>query len=313
MLAELGLSDGRVSDGRVSGTQARVAAPARDEAGYACRCPECAEAQWNTRRLKYWLAARLLADGADEAEVDQRVGDIPVDIYCRIGDRQFAIEVRSGPLDRESAQQHTTRLHGVGCDGVLWLCAPGYWVAHLPALGIADFAPPACDYLIDVGMLDAKHSAVAVPQREPFELRDFLQGWVAGDIAWGYRDLMTGGWATVTDWEHHTRTQASVIARQRQELVNQRTNLALSRKSLRDKQKQIMRLSARLVRAEESTQEHADSLAEAHRKLADHNRVDTSLRATIVNLQQSISQWQLVTCCAMMLIVTFVAGAMVVR
>jgi hypothetical protein len=313
MLAELGISDGRMSDGGVSGAQARVAATARDGAGYACRCPECVDAQWNIRRLKYWLAARLLANGADEAEVDKWVGNIPVDIYWRIDDRQFAIEVRSGPLDRESAQQHTRRLRGVGCDGVLWLCAPGYWVAHLPALGIADFAPPACDYLIDVGMLDAKRSAVAVPQREPFELRDFLQGWVAGDIAWGYRDLMTGGWATMTDWEHHTRTQASIIARQRQELVNQRTTLALSRKSVRDKQKQITKLSARLGRAEESTQELADSLAEAHRKLADHNRVDTSLRATIVNLQQTISHWQLVTCSAMMLIVTFVAGAIVVR
>ncbi|MFD0361244.1 hypothetical protein ACFQZZ_07260 [Nocardia sp. GCM10030253] len=311
MLAELGISDGRTSEGRVS--EGRDGGPVRDEAGYACRCPECVDAQWNIRRLKYWLAARLLAYGADEAEVDRRVGDVPVDIYWRAGDRQFAIEVRSGPLDRDSAQQHTARLRAAGCDGVLWLCAPGYWVAYLPAVGIADFAPPACDYLIDLGMVDAEHSAVVVPQREPYELRDFLRGWVTGDIVWGYRDVTTGGWATVTDWEHHTRTQASVIARQRQELVNQRTTLALSRKSVRDKQKQIMKLTARLERAEESTQDHADSLAEAHRRLADHNRLDTSLRATIVNLQQTISHWQLITCCAMMLIVTFLAGAMVVR
>ncbi len=323
MLAELGISDGRASGAGVSvartsevrvGESAEGArGPLPDGSGYACRCPECVDAQWNTRRLKYWLAARLLAYGADEAEVDRRVGDIPVDVYWRVGDREYAIEVRSGALDRGLAQRHTDRLREAGCAGVLWLCAPGYWVAHLPALGIADFAPPACDYLIDIGMLDAAHSAVALPRREPYELRNFLEGWVAGDIAWGYRDTTTGGWASVTDWEHHTRTQAGVIARQRQELVNQRTTLAVSRKTVRDKQKQIMKLTARLERSAESTQEHADALAAAQRKLADHHRLDTSLRVTIGNLHQTINHWQLITCCAMMLIVTLIAAAMVLR
>lgn len=300
MLAELGI------------TNDQRRAP-DDRTGYSCRCPECAAAQWDIQRLKYWLCGRLLAYGAEEAEVDRRIGGIPVDVYWRIGDREYVIEVRSGPLDRALAQEHTARLRAAGCAGVLWLCPPGYWVGHLHALGLTDFAPPACDYRAAVGMLDTARTAVVSPTAEPYELRDFLHGWVNGTIVWGYRDVTTGGWATVTDWEHHTRTQASVIARQRQELVNQRTTLALSRKSVRDKQKQIMKLTTRLERTEQSTQDHADSLAEARRKLADHSRVDTSLRATITGLQQTIGHYQLIIYCAMMLIVTFLAAAVVLR
>lgn len=303
MLAELGMGELDAEQPGATSTQSR----------YSCRCPGCADAQWDIQRLKYWLCGRLVAFGADTAEVDQRIGIHRVDIVWRVGDRKYAIEVRGGPLDRVLAQEHTARLREAGCDGVLWLCQPGYWVAHVPALGIADFAPPACDYLAECGMLDATDTALAVPQRSPFELREFIRGWVTGEIAWGYRDEVTGGWATVTDWEHHTRTQAAVIGRQRQELVNQRTALALSRKSVRDKQKQVMKLTTRLERAEFDAQAQADSLAEVNRKLADHNRVDTSLRATITSLQQTISHWQLITYCSMMLIVTFVAGAMVVK
>ncbi|WP_254189278.1 hypothetical protein [Nocardia noduli] len=303
MLAELGMGELDAEQPGATGSRSR----------YSCHCSGCAAAQWDIQRLKYWLCGRLVAFGADTAEVDQRVGIHRVDILWRVGDRKYAIEVRGGPLDRALAQEHTARLREAGCDGVLWLCQPGYWVAHVPALGIADFAPPACDYLAEVGMLDAANTALAVPRRAPFELREFIKGWVAGDIAWGYRDEMTGGWATVADWEHHTRTQAAVIARQRQELVNQRTALALSRKSVRDKQKQVMKLTTRLERAEIDMQTRADSLAEVNRKLADHNRIDTSLRATIANLQQTISHWQLITYSSMLLIVTFVAGAMVVK
>ncbi|MFI9511202.1 hypothetical protein [Nocardia sp. NPDC052566] len=300
MLAELGIAGGqRRSPG--------------ERLGYSCRCPECTAAQWDVQRLKYWLCGRLLAYGADEAEVDRRVGTLPVDVYWRKGDQRYAIELRTAPLDRGPAREHTARLKEQGCTGVLWLCPPGYWVAHLPALGLADFAPPDCDYRAELGVLDTATTAVAAPRREPYELREFIRNWVTGEMAWGYRDMTTGGWATVADWEYHTRTQATVIARQRQELVNQRTALALSRKSVRDKQKTLMKLTTRLERAEQSVQEQAESLDEARRRLADHHRVDTSLRATIQALQQTIGHWQLITCCAMMLIVTFVAGAVVVR
>lgn len=304
VLAELGM-------GEVGAEEQAVAGGAQSR--YSCHCPGCAAAQWDIQRLKYWMCARLVAFGADSAEVDQRIGIHRVDVLWRKGEHTFAIEVRGGPLDRALAEEHTERLREAGCDGVLWLCQPGYWVSYLPALGVADFAPPACDYLAGTGMLDASTTALVVPRRAPFELREFLEGWVTGQIAWGYRDEVQGGWATVQDWEHHTRTQAAVIARQRQELVNQRTALALSRKAVRDKQKQVMKLTARIERAELDAQKHADSLADVSRKLADHHRVDATLRATISRLQQTISHWQLVTYCAMLLILTFVAGAMVVK
>lgn len=305
VLAELGMGEREL-------VAAEPALSEADRSRFSCRCPGCADAQWDIQRLKYWLCGRLVAFGADTAEVDQRVGIHRVDILWRVDGRQYAIEVRGGPLDRALAQEHTARLREAGCDGVLWLCQPGYWVAHVPALGIADFAPPACDYLAETGMLDAGDSALAVARRTPFELREFLRGWVTGQIVWGYRDEVTGGWASVQDWEHHTRTQAMVIARQRQELVNQRTALALSRKSVRDKQKQVMKLTTRLERAELDAQRQADSLAEVSRKLADHHRVDNTLRATIARLQQTIGHWQLITYCSMMLIVTFLAAAMFV-
>ncbi|WP_231390249.1 hypothetical protein [Nocardia sp. CNY236] len=299
MLAELGIGD--------SGDRVR-----RSSTGYACECSECSATQWDLRRLEYWLCGRLLAYGADEADVDRRVGTQLVDIRWRKADRLGAIEIRRGPLERGLAQEHTARLRAAGCTDVLWLCPPGYWVPYLHALGIADFAPAACDYRAVTGVLDTEH-AMAAPRREPVELREFIEGWVHGDVVWGYRDERTGGWATVTDWEHHTKTQAAVIARQRQELVNQRTALAMTRKSLRDEQKHVVKLTSRLDRAETAAQDQACALAAAQRAIADGHRLDAALRNTIASLEQAIGRWQLITVCAMLLIVTFVVSAMVVR
>ncbi|MFR9750281.1 hypothetical protein ACL02S_04510 [Nocardia sp. 004] len=299
MLAELGLGD---SSSRIRGTSN----------SYACACPECSATQWDVRRLEYWLCGRLLAYGADEAEVGRRIGTRRVDVYWRKGDRRYAIEIRRGPLERGLAQEHTAQLRAAGCTDVLWLCPPGPWVPYLHALGIADFAPAACDYRAITGMLDTEH-AMAAPRREPVELRKFIAGWVRGEVVWGYRDERTGGWATVTDWEHHTRTQATVIARQRQELVNQRTALALTRTSLRHKQKQVVKLAARLERAESAAQDQAAALAAAQRTIADHHRLDKALRGTIARLDRTIGHWQLTTVCAMLLLSLFLAAAIVVR
>nr|WP_245839489.1 hypothetical protein [Nocardia donostiensis] len=303
MLAELGIAEDPARNGQFTDAQL----------GYGCRCARCTDTQWDVQRLKFWLAARMLAFGADEAVVDRRIGPLTVDVYWRRGDRQFAIEVRSGPLTQELARAHTDRLKSLGFDGVLWLCAPGFWVAQLPALGITDLAPAACEYQVVAGMLEIGSGGFAAPRRGPYALREFLCQWVAGDIAWGYRDEMTKGWATVTDWEQHTKTQAMMLARQRQELVNQRTALALSRRSVREKSKQLIRLTARLERTEEFAQTQADSLAEANRKLDDYHRRDNALRNTILRLHQTINHWQLITIFVMMLLATFIAAAMVVR
>lgn len=304
MLAELGISEGSAR----SRQQFVEVQP-----GYGCRCTRCVDTQWDLQRLKYWLAGRLLAAGADEALVDQRIGQVGVDVYWRKGDSRYAIEVRSGPLTQELARAHTDRLRSLGFAGVLWLCAPGFWVAQLPALGITDMDPSSCEYQAVTGMLEIGAGGLAAPRRKPYELRDFLSQWVTGEVAWGYRDELTKGWATVTDWEQHTKTQAMMLARQRQELVNQRTALALSRKSVRERGKQLSRLTGRLERSEEYAQQQADSLAQATRKLDDHKRADNALRNTVLRLHQTINHWQWVTVFVMMLLATFIAAAMVIR
>ncbi len=303
ILAELGISDG----------PGKTRQPLESPTGYGCGCARCVAAQWDVQRLKFWLAARMLAFGADEAVVDRRIGSVTVDVYWRKGDSRYAIEVRTGPLTQELAQAHTDRLRAIGFTGVLWLCAPGFWVAQLPALGIEDLEPNACDYRTVSGVLELGPDGVVVPRQQPYELREFLRQWVDGEVAWGYRDELRKGWASVTDWEQHTKTQAMLIARQRQELVNQRTALAMSRKSVRDKTKQIAKLTHRMERSEHTVQKHADAVAEANRKLIDQQRSERALRAAIGRLHQTINHWQLITIFAMMLLVTFMTATLVMR
>lgn len=117
----------------------------------------------------------------------------------------------------------------------------------------------------------------------------------------------------MTDWERHTRTQAAVIARQRQELMNQRTALALARKTTRDKSKQLLRMTHRLERAEQSAQDQADDLAQVRRRLADHDRVDATLRLTVRGQKAAIMHWQLISWFALLVIVTFIAAGLLLR
>ncbi|WP_280400617.1 hypothetical protein [Nocardia carnea] len=303
MLSDLGISDG----------QARGEQPGDTASGYGCRCARCVEAQWNTQRLKYWLAARLLAFGAEEAVVDRRVGPLTVDVWWRRGTEQFAIEVRSGPLTQELAQHHTDQLKALGYAGVLWLCAPGFWVSQLPALGIADLAPESCEYRAVSGMLELGSEGFVVPGERPYELREFLREWVAGEVAWGYRDHLRKGWAAVTDWEKHTRTQALMLEQQRQELIQQRTALAVARQAVRDKKHQLERTQARLERTAQRAREQAEAVAAAGRRIADQERVHRALEDTIRRLHKTIDNWQVVTVFVMLLLATFLAATMVIK
>ncbi|MFI5779620.1 hypothetical protein [Nocardia sp. NPDC051570] len=277
--------------------------------GERCRETDCGNCHWDVQRLKYWLRGRLLACGADDAEVDRPLGAQTPGVLWRRGSRLCAIEVRSAPVSLAHAQERTARLRAVGCDEVLWLCAPGYWVSRLPALGVADFAPLVCEYQADSGMVAAGPAGVAEPHDKPWAVREFIEGWVAGELAWGYRDEITGGWTTVADWEQHTRAQALLIAQQRQELMHQRTALALARKATRDKAKQVHKLLHRLERAEQVT-EHLDS---ARRRIAEHDRVDATLRVTVAKQREALVHWQLITCFAMLLIVAFIAAGILLH
>ncbi|MFJ2836276.1 hypothetical protein ACIO52_13030 [Nocardia sp. NPDC087230] len=300
LLDELGISEGT-----------RRAAPERT--GYGCGCSECVATQWNTQRLEHWICGRLTAAGADEAEVDARVDDIPVDIFWRRGDRRCVVEVRSGPLDITAARAHRRRLQAAGIDDVLWVCPQGYWVPLVPAVGIADFAPAAADYRIDQGMLAAGETGFAGPVRPGWELRDFLEGWVTGEIHWGHADSTTGGWAEVGTWERHTAAQAAMIEHQRRELRDQRVELAVSRQTVRDKQKLVNRLHHRIDRAGVNADAEAITLAGVRSELVAQQRIAAGLRATIGRMDRTINQWQWLTCCAMLLVITVMAGALVTR
>ncbi|MFB7716801.1 MULTISPECIES: hypothetical protein [unclassified Nocardia] len=278
--------------------------------GERCREPGCPDCRWDTQRFKFWLRARLLSAGADEAQVDVAIGGLTPDLLWRIGDRVCAIEVHSAAPELARARQQTAALKSGGCTEVLWITPPGFWTAQLPALGIDDFAPAACDYKVLGGMLSGGPGGVVSPSQSACELREFITGWVAEELAYGFRDEHMGGWATVTDWERHTRTQAAVIARQRQELQNQRTALALARKATRDKTKQLIRLTQRLERTEASSQQQADDLAQARRRIADHSRVDATLRITVAGQKSAIMHWQLISWFALLIIVTFIAAGM---
>ncbi|MEV0683409.1 hypothetical protein AB0I35_06025 [Nocardia sp. NPDC050378] len=300
LLDELGISEG-----------GRRAAPER--AGYGCGCPDCVAKQWNTQRLEHWICGRLTAAGADEAQVDARVGDIPVDIYWRRGERRGVVEVRSGPLDITAARAHRERLREAGIDDVLWVVPRGYWVPLVPAVGIADFAPAGAEYRIDQGMLTAGESGFAAPVRAGWALREFLEGWVADDIAWGHVDVMNGGWAEMGTWEKHTAAQAAMIERQRSQLRDQRVELAVSRQAVRDKQRLVTRLHHRIERAAAAADAHAITLAGLRSELVAQQRTAAGLRATITRMDRTLDQWQWLTCCAMLLVVAVLAGAMVMR
>ncbi|MFE3989334.1 hypothetical protein ACFXPR_33075 [Nocardia tengchongensis] len=282
-------------------------------AGERCRETDCADCRRDVRRLEFWLRGQLLAAGAEDVRLGAVVGAHTVDVLWRKGDRTCAIEVSSAPPELTRARLITAELRTSGCGEVLWICPPGFWTAQLPALGLDDFAASGREYRVTGGLLVSGPGGVVTARQSACELGEFVTGWVAAEIAFGCRDEHTGGWATVTDWERHTRTQAAVIARQRQEITNQRTALALARKATRDKTKQLLRMTHRLERAEIAAQQQSDDLAETRRRVADHNRVDATLRLTVAAQKSAILHWQLITWFAVMVIVTFIAAGLVLK
>jgi hypothetical protein len=283
--------------------------PRGHQPGERCREPGCGNCHWDVQRFKYWLRGRLLAGGAEDAEVDKPLGAQTPGLVWRSGSRLCAIEVRSAPVTIAHAAERTARLRAVGVDEVLWLCSPGFWVPQLPAVAIDDFAAAGCDYQVVSGLLEAGPTGTATPLEKPRPVRDVVQEWVTGALAFGYRDEIAGGWASVSTWEQHTRAQAAVIAQQRQELMDQRSALALARKATRDKAKQVHKLLHRLERSEQI----ADELDQARRRLADHDRVDATLRLTVARQRSALMHWQLITCFAILIIVAFIGSAMILQ
>lgn len=114
-------------------------------------------------------------------------------------------------------------------------------------------------------------------------------------------------------WERHTAAQAAMIEHQRRELRDQRVELAVSRQTVRDKQKLVNRLHHRIDRAGVNADAEAITLAGVRSELVAQQRIAAGLRATIGRMDRTINQWQWLTCCAMLLVITVMAGALVTR
>ncbi|QIS13634.1 hypothetical protein [Nocardia arthritidis] len=167
------------------------------------------------KRLKYWVRDQLRARGVHDAEVEQHVGDQIPDVYGHRDGRAFAVEIQYSDLDYSTARERTQGLRAAGCE-VLWLTRNCDWVEKLPALGVKHFDPPDSGYRAHIGYL-----AMNAGNRlrvQTYDLDRFFAQWIDNAVAWAYRDRNTGGWATVTDWEQHTKQQADTIGEQRRQL-----------------------------------------------------------------------------------------------
>ncbi|WP_459167222.1 competence protein CoiA family protein [Mycolicibacterium fortuitum] len=167
--------------------------------------------------LKFWVRDQLRMLGMS-ARVERGVDSRRPDVSAHLGDRVVAVEVQWSPLDIETARARTTDLQAAGCD-VLWLVRHCSWLGRLPALSIVDFDPPDGQYQCLTGRLGITENAILVPARGRYPLVEFLRGWVATDLAWGYAKPRNGGWTTVANWEKYTAAQCERIAHRDQRIA----------------------------------------------------------------------------------------------
>ncbi|MGW0323952.1 competence protein CoiA family protein [Nocardia sp. NPDC003183] len=166
--------------------------------------------------LKYWCRDRLKALGATVAVDEYQVGARKTDVYAELGSRALAIEVQWSSLSRDDVHRHTAELAARGCS-VVWLTWHCTWLTQVPALAIDKFWPDATtatalEYSISQGLLFANDSGLLAPRRQKQPLGRFFERWAHDEMAWGYRKINRGGWATVRDWEQETKRQTAVIA-----------------------------------------------------------------------------------------------------
>lgn len=179
--------------------------------------------------VKYWIRDHLRSIGLTDAEVEQRAGEQFPDVSGTRSGRTFAVEVQFSPLDLATAAARTAGLRAAGCNQVLWIARHCDWIERLPAAGLADFTPSdEGTYHLHTGHLALRtarsgHRALAVQKTS---LSRFLTRWVDQELVWAYTTTTTAGWATVTDWEHHTRDQAAQIADLQQRLRRSTTQTA---------------------------------------------------------------------------------------
>ncbi|MFB8001526.1 competence protein CoiA family protein [Nocardia sp. NPDC056000] len=248
-------------------------------------------------RFKYWVRDELRARGvAAEIEVWQD-GRRP-DVFGTRDGRGYAVEIQWSPLTVEEARARTVHHRGAGADEVVWLTRSCTWVEQLPALGIKSFTPAAGGhYFAHTGYL--RHGRRAELRVEPVAVRQFFDAWLAGELAWGYRETEKAGWATVTDWTAYTAEQAENIEqmRRRVEVADKRN--AMQGNAIRKQNERIDALTAQSSRykrdldtrtAERDTVR--TELGTANDGLAQASQTITGLDTTLERMRKSVESAQ---------------------
>ncbi|WP_028476888.1 hypothetical protein [Nocardia sp. CNY236] len=233
-------------------------------------------------RLKYWTRDRLEHYGLS-ARVEPHIGDQFPDVYGTKNGIAYAIEVQWSHLDFDTARERTEGLRAAGCDRVVWLTRHCNWVEKLPAVGVSDFRPVTRDgYELHTGVL-CHQPARRVPRTRMavacWPLDRFLRDWTnssTDELAWAYSTATTAGWATVTDWEQHTKDQAHEIAMKKGQLADALTE--------RDQLRTDLRTAQATIRS------HADTIDEQAQTIICQVRTLGERAGTIADQKESIER-----------------------
>ncbi|MFF0637711.1 hypothetical protein ACFYTS_35060 [Nocardia sp. NPDC004151] len=217
------------------------------------------------------------------------------DVFGTCDGRGYAVEIQWSPLTVEEARARTEHHRAAGADEVLWLTRSCTWVEQLPALGIKSFTPTAGGghYFAHTGYL--RHGRRAELRVEPIAVRQFLDVWIGGELAWGYRETEKAGWATMTDWTAYTSEQADEIDQMRRKVEAANARVAKQAEAIG---KQNMRIDALIAegarhkrdltaRTGERDTVTADLVA-ANTDLAEANQIIAGLDATLQAVRKNL-------------------------
>ncbi|WP_458686359.1 competence protein CoiA family protein [Nocardia tengchongensis] len=248
-------------------------------------------------RFKYWVRDELRTRGvAAEIEVWQD-GRRP-DVFGKRDGRGYAVEIQWSPLTVEEARARTEHHRAAGADEVLWLTRSCNWVEQLPALGIKNFTPTSGGhYFAHTGYL--RHGRRTELRVEPIAVQHFLDAWIAGELAWGYRQTKKEGWATVTDWTAYTPEQADEIDQMQLKVEAADTRVSKQADAIRKQNERTDALTAESARhkrdlatrtAERDTVN--TDLAAVNADLAEANQIIAGLDATLQKTRKNLDTAQ---------------------
>ncbi|MGK8487090.1 competence protein CoiA family protein [Nocardia asiatica] len=254
----------------------------------ATRNPAAAKTARETflhQRLKYWVRDELRNRGVSDAEVETPLGNRRPDVFGHFHGRGFAVEVQWSPLDVTGARARTEEMRAAGVDHVLWLTRGCNWVEQLPALGIKSFDPDDSDYRAHTGWLEMRPN-IGLRVQEA-SVGAVLRQWVDGELAWACRDHTKAGWATVTDWEQHTKRQADIINGLGRKLASAQDAYAESQRTIAEEARQLREAHDQIDRATSTIDDQQHALAAARSR---HATLTADLDTAKVDIDQARAQ-----------------------